>query len=198
MREKGACSRRRALQSRNRKTGALPLWSYCDNLSPTSSTISQPIECTGQTPRRTHSCVQRAHSCVRDMFHCFLTRFPLQSREPPRTVKHPVLVAKKRRCRQSIVSARPAANWPSLLHRDKLLYHVDKTSGRVFRTTSGAAEQDLDLHTVFGCADCALVWCMNYAPWYCSSLTERVRVPCRPRAGAGGLNSGSIRTVPVK
>ena len=149
-------------------------------------------------PWRTHSCVQRAHSCVRDMFHCFLTRFPLQSREPPRTVKHPVLVAKKRRCRQSIVSARPAANWPSLLHRDKLLYHVDKTSGRVFRTTSGAAEQDLDLHTVFGCADCALVWCMNYAPWYCSSLTERVRVPCRPRAGAGGLNSGSICTVPVK
>jgi hypothetical protein len=82
MREKGACSRRRALQSRNRKTGALPLWSYCDNLSPTSSTISQPIECTGQTPRRTHSCVQRAHSCVRDMFHCFLARFPLQSERP--------------------------------------------------------------------------------------------------------------------
>jgi hypothetical protein len=41
-------------------------------------------------PWRTHFCVQRTHSCVRDMFHCFFARFPLGSRETPKTVKHPV------------------------------------------------------------------------------------------------------------
>jgi hypothetical protein len=42
---------------------------YCANLSPNSSTISQPLECTGQTrgartPWRTHSCAMSHRFCA--------------------------------------------------------------------------------------------------------------------------------------